>query len=206
MAHLNAYLDACAAYGWSGGPEFKTRIRTLANGRERRNADWAQGRHRYTLPFLNIGEEQYRAIRQMFETCRGMLHTFRYRDPLDYHADQAEFGIGTGAPHEYQLSKLSQIDGIIYQREVYALAAMPSITSNNSPIVPSSIDLDRGTVLINATLGHVLRWSGDFDVWVRFNQDWLPFSIDNRRGADDYARNGQIELLEDAAPDAEAVS
>ena len=62
MAHLNSYLDACAAYGWSGGPEFKTRIRLLANGRERRNADWSQGRHRYTLPFLNIGEARYRAI------------------------------------------------------------------------------------------------------------------------------------------------
>jgi uncharacterized protein (TIGR02217 family) len=200
MAYLNAYLDECAAFGWTGGPEFKTRIRVLTNGRERRNADWAQGRHRYTLPFMNIGEEQYRAIRQMFETCRGMLHTFRYRDLLDYHADNEEFGIGTGATAEYQLSKLSQIDGVIYQREVYALAVMPVITSNHAPIVPSAVDLDRGKVVINATAGHVLRWTGNFDVWVRFNHDALPFSIDDRRGGGDYARNGQVELIEDAPP------
>lgn len=206
MAYLNEYLDACAAYGWSGGPEFKTRIKVLLSGRERRNADWAQGRHRFTLPFLNIDDDAYRAIRQMFEVCRGMLHAFRYRDPLDHTAMAAEFGIGTGTLQTYQLSKLSAIDGVIYQREVYALPSAPVITVNGVVTAPALVDLDRGTVTINAALGTVLRWSGDFDVWVRFDQDWLPFSIDSRRGHDDYARNGSVNLIEVAPPEEEASS
>lgn len=203
MSYINETIDACEGFGWSGGPEFNTRIKVLLNGRERRNANWGQARHRYTLPFQNISADQYRSIRQMFEVCMGMLHAFQYIDPLDNYADNEEFGIGTGAPVTYQLSKLSSIDGVFYQREVYALATNPVVTSNNAPIVPSEIDLDRGLVTINATLGAVLRWTGPFRVWVRFNQDWLPFSIDNRRGGSDYARNGSVELVELPPPELE---
>lgn len=203
MSYINEVIDACEGFGWSGGPEFNTRIKVLLNGRERRNANWSQARHRYALPFQNISGTQYSAIRQMFEVCMGMLHAFQYIDPLDNVADNEEFGIGTGALETYQLSKLSAIDGVIYQREVYALATNPAVTSNNVPIVPSFIDLDRGLVEINAPFGEVLRWSGSFRVWVRFNQDWLPFSIDNRRGGNDYARNGQVELIEVPPPEPE---
>lgn len=201
MSYINETIDACEGYGWAGGPEFNTRVKVLLNGRERRNANWSQPRHRYTLPFQNISEDQYRSIRQMFEVCMGMLHAFQYIDPLDNYADNQEFGIGTGSLETYQLSKLSSIDGVFFQRAVYALAVAPVITSNNVPIVPTSIDLDRGLVQINAALGAVLRWTGPFRVWVRFNNDWLPFSIDNRRGGNDYARNGQVELIELPPPE-----
>lgn len=203
MAYINEVIDACEGYGWSGGPEFNTRIKVLLNGRERRNANWTQARHRYALPFQNISADQYANIRQMFEVCMGMLHAFQYIDPLDNFADNEEFGIGTGSPETYQLSKLSTIDGVIYQREVYALAVAPTFTANNVPFSPTSIDLDRGLVVINRPNGQVLRWTGSFRVWVRFNQDWLPFSIDNRRGGSDYARNGQVELIELPPPELE---
>lgn len=214
--YVRAFIPACEGFGWSGGPEFKTRIRVLANGRERRNADWAQECNRYTLPFLNLGAEQYRSIRQMFQVCRGMAHDFLYRDPLDFEADTEEFGIGDGAAVEFQLSKLSAIEGVIYQREVHALYVPGSNGSDAEPSsiavtvngVPTSVTVnyDRGTVVFAAppAIGAVLRWSGQFAVWVRFDIDWLPFSIDDRRGSSDYARNGQIVLKEDHPPEAES--
>lgn len=201
--YLNATIDACETFGWSGGPEFNTRIKVLANGRERRNANWTQARHRYALPFQNISADQYAAIRNMFQVCMGMLHAFQYVDPLDNYADNEVFGIATGSPTEYQLSKLSVVDAVTYQREVYALTVMPTFTANNTPFVPTSVDLDRGTAIINRPNGQVLRWTGHFLVWVRFNQDWLPMSIDNRRGGNDYARNGQVELIELPPPEVE---
>lgn len=42
MAHLNAYLAPCPGFGWQGGPVFNTRFRGMANGPERRNANWDQ--------------------------------------------------------------------------------------------------------------------------------------------------------------------
>lgn len=43
----------------------------MANGRERRNGDWDQPRHRFTAPFMNISKEAYRQIKQMHLVCKG---------------------------------------------------------------------------------------------------------------------------------------
>lgn len=207
--YLKAFIPACESFGWSGGPEFKTRLRVLTNGRERRNADWAQERNRYTIPFQNIGREEYTSIRQMFQTCQGMLHAFLYRDPLDYEADNEVFAVADGSS-TYQLTKASIIDGVVYQRRIYALYSpgenglsipeTPTVTVNGTPTAVT-VDYERGTVSFGAppTPGAILRWSGFFAVWVRFDADWLPMSLDNRRGMD-YAHNGTITLMELPAP------
>ena len=196
MAYLDAYLQPCPGYGWNGGPEFRTSIVEMANGRERRNADWSQARHRYSTPYLNIGKDAYRLIKQMHLVCRGQLHAFRFRDQLDYQATNEIFGIGDGVEVEFPLRKVSTIDGISYDRFVYAILTA-SVTVNGSVATPT-IDMDRGTVTFAAppTDGHILRWTGEFDIWVRFNQDYLPFSIDNPD-----ATNGTVDLLEVPPPE-----
>ena len=61
-------------------------------------------------------------------------------------------------------------------------------------------DLDRGTVAMNATLGAVLEWDGEFDIWVRFNEDELPFSLDSRNTELGEIVNGQVNLIEVPPP------
>lgn len=196
MAYLDAYLEPCPGYGWSGGPEFHTRIVEMANGRERRNADWAEARHRYSTPFLNISKPAYRLLKQMHLVCRGQLHCFRFRDQLDYQAQDEIFGIGDGVETVFQLRKVSTVDGISYVRNVYAIVSA-SITEDGVAASPV-IDLDRGAVTFAAPpgVGDLLRWTGEFDVWVRFNQDYLPFSLDNPD-----ATNGSVDLLEMPPPE-----
>lgn len=215
--YVRAFIPACEAFGWAGGPSFQTRIKALPNGRERRNADWSQEKNRYTVPFQNVSSEDYAGIRQMFQVCRGMAHAFLYRDPLDFLAQGEVFATGDGATTEFALSKRSTIDGVLYRRYVHALYVPGDYDSdeNTQEADPSTIqvrvdgvvtavtvDHDRGTVLFAAPPANaaVLTWSGAFAVWVRFDADWLPFSIDNRRGAG-HAHNGQIALTEDAAPE-----
>ena len=53
--YVRAFIAACAGFGWTGGPEFKTRIRELPNGHERRNADWENARHRFTHGYVEAG-------------------------------------------------------------------------------------------------------------------------------------------------------
>lgn len=200
MAYLNAYLDVCAAYGWSGGPQGKTTIKQLLSGRERRNADWQDVQHMFTLPFQNISKEQYRSIKNMHLVCRQMLHCFRYRDHLDDTASDDLFGIGDGTTKTFQLLKLSQADGVQYQRNIYALPTSPNdlvIKIDGVTTGAYVVDRDRGLVEFTSApaLNAVLTWSGTFDLWVRFNQDWLPFSIDNLN-----ACNGSVELLEMPPP------
>lgn len=194
--YLNAYIDPCPAYGWAGAPGFQTRIVTMLSGRERRNADWAQPRHRYTISFLNISKDEHLAIKKMVLACRGMLHTFRFVDQLDHVADDETFALGDGATTEFQLGKYSIVDGLEYYREVNALPAAPEVTIDGVVASPD-IDLDRGIVTFSSAPanGTILKWSGSFDIWVRFNADYSPFTLD----APD-AVNGQIDLIEDAPP------
>lgn len=209
MAYLKTYIPACEGYGWVGGSEFKTRIEVLLSGRERRNGDWSQGRHRYTIPFLNLDDDGYTSVRQVFEVARGMLHAFLYFDPRDNVAVNEVFAVADGSS-EYPLSKASTLDGVTYQRQINALytpnadgtasQATPIVTVNGTPTAVT-VDYERALVTFSPapTPGAILRWSGAFSVWVRFNADWLPFSIDSRNHRT-AAHNGSVELIELPSP------
>lgn len=201
MSYLRAYIEKCPGFGWQGGPSFKTRIVSMANGRERRNAEQAYARHAYSAPFRNIRPADYANIKQMHLVCRGMLHAFKFKDLLDYQASSEVFGAGTGAQTVFQLRKISTIDGVSYTRNVYAIRSA-AVTVNGVASTPT-IDMDRGTVTFAAApaAAAVLRWTGEFDIWVRFNQDDLPFSIDNKSPKNGVLVNGSVDLIEVPPPE-----
>ncbi|WP_202844807.1 DUF2460 domain-containing protein [Luteimonas saliphila] len=211
MAHLEAFIPACAAYGWVGGPEFKTEVLQLRNGKKRKNGEWSQPIYRFTLPFNNISQGMYLGILNHFLACHGQLHTFLYRNPLDSAANDEAFAVGDGTTTVFQLKKVSNVDGVFMQRDVTALfvpgdngsavQASIEVTEDTVPAM-ATVDYERGLVAFDSPpeLGAILRWSGDFAHWVSFAQDWLPFSIDNRSGAE-YVNNGTIDLIEEDPPE-----
>lgn len=191
---LNDRLAPTATYGFSGGPTFRTRIRSLRNQRERRNAEWMLARHVYSLPFQNIDEAALKELRRMFYAARGKLHTFRLRDPNDYQATNEPFGNADGVRTAFQLSKRSVADGLIYDR-VVTLPVNAVITVNGAASAPTVNTTTGQVIFATAPASGVLRWSGQFDVKVRFDQDELPFSLDTRSHG--VARsNGSINLIE----------
>lgn len=204
---LQAYLEPTISYGWSGGPEFKTRIVPLRKSRRnRRNGDWSQPKHRFTAPYQHLSNDAYRAIKKMHLVCRGQLHTFLFRDELDFEATNEPFGVGDGTTKSFQLSKRSTVDGIDYDRTVHALyqpdpdtlgaavEVVPIITIDGTPTTAFTLDPDTGEVVFDSAPaeGAVLRWSGKFSLWVRFAQDWLPFSFEFDEGT-----YGSIDLVEE---------
>lgn len=195
-AYINAYIDQCATFGWQGGPNFLTRIVTMRNGRERRNADRAKAIHSYTVPFMNIDRDGYANIKQMHYVCMGMLRNFKFRDELDYQLDNEVFGVGNGVKTVFQLLKQSTLDGVTYQRDITVIEPGMTFTSNGSPATPT-VDYERGliTYAVAPANGVVLRATGTFAMWVRFNQDDLPFSLDNPD-----AINGSITVIEQPPP------
>lgn len=197
MSHLDAYLAPCPGYGWSITPRFRTRIVDLANGDEFRNASWIDCRHEASAPFLNISLPAYREVKRMFLVCRGMLHAFRLRDELDYEATAEIFGIGDATTREFQLSKISLVDGVEYVRNVYAMPDVPAITINGTATTAFQFNTRTGRIKFTTApaAAAVLRWSGTFDLWVRFSTDDMPFSFD-----DINATNGQVGLIEVPAP------
>ena len=219
MDYMRTYIPACEAFGWSGGPGFNTTLVIMTNGRERRNASWSQPKHRFVLPFQNIDPVAYAGIKQTHLIAMGMARAFLYQDRTDYQASNEVFAVAQAGDTEFQLAKFTTRDGVTFQRKVFALYAptgssdgdsvqvTPVITVNGTPAVGWTIDYDRGLVYPPSPMagGEILRWSGVFSLWVRFNQDDLPFSIDNRT-EEGFALNGQVELLEIAAPQPDPVS
>lgn len=211
--HIRAFIPTAEAFGWEGAPEHKTRIVEMANGRDRRNAEWDQPRHSFSVGFNNIKVGAYTPIKQMHLVCRGRLHPFLYRDRLDSTATNELFAVAQPGQTEFQLLKLSEMDGVFYQRYVYALyrpnpsnpaeaqTVDPVITVDASPAMGFTFDHDRGIAISPSPMvgGEVLRWSGEFALWVRFDNDRLPFSIENKSGGE-FVVSGSVELLETAAP------
>lgn len=197
--YLDVYIEPCPGFGWSGGPMFRTEIAALKNGDEFRNAEWAEVRHSFELPFLNIKRPEWRSIKGLFMAVRGMLKVYRVVDEADHEAVDEQFGTGDGATVAFQLNKLSEADGAEYQRNVYALPSTPAITVNGVTAGSHTVNLRTGVVTfaVAPALAAVLRWTGDFDVWVRFNTDLLNASLDAPN-----AMNLSVQLIEVPPPSA----
>jgi len=206
--YVRNYIKACEAFGWEGGPEYNTEIIAMQNKAEKRNARWSQSRFFATVPFLNLSPERYDSVLAMFEGRMGRWGAFLYRNPLSYTADDVEFGVGDAVKTEFQLVAEVQVGLRKRTRNVYAIYtpeedsngdAVPSdvIVRVNGTVTPVSIDYDRGLVTFSSApaFGAVLTWEGEFSHWVRFANDRLPFSIDNRSG-EGFATNGMIEVVE----------
>jgi uncharacterized protein (TIGR02217 family) len=111
MAFYAIEIQECPGFGFVGGPEFQTNIQNIANGREKRNADWSICRHKYTAPFNNISDEQYANIKAVFLVTRGRCHSFLHKDWGDYQAEDAQFATGDGTTKTFQLKKTTVIAG-----------------------------------------------------------------------------------------------
>lgn len=190
-------IEPTPGFGFQGGPTFQTTINPLASGAEKRNADWDQCRHKYTAPFKNISNEAYLKIKKVFLICRGRAHTFLHRDWADFNASNEAFGVGDGVTTVFQLSKLSvDTSGGAYLRVITKPDAGASIRADGSPVAPAVSQTD-GTVTFLAAPaeGVVLTWSGEFFVHVRFDNDSLPFSLDDKSSGA-FVTNGSVDLLE----------
>ena len=212
--YLRKYIPACETFGWVGGPEFHTRIVEMRNGRERRNAEWALARHRFQLPYNNLSSAEYAPIKSLHLVCHGRLHNFLYQDRLDYIAQDAVFGIASPGQTAFQLGKMSELDGVEYFREVNclyrpdpaskgdAVAVTPVIRVNGAPTTAFDINHDTGAGAFDTPMvgGEVMSWDGEFSIWVRFDNDFMPMSIDNRFASGPYAISGAVDLIEMPPP------
>jgi len=211
--YVRQYIKACEAFGSEGGPEYSTNIQEMQNKREKRNAQWSQPRRFYSLIFQNIRVSLYRGVAEMFHNRRGRWGCFLFNDRLDNTATDQQFAVAEVGQTEFQLSTLSEIDFVMQRTNVDALyrpdPANPGQSLEVVPVVRSNgviasgwtFDPDRGLAYPPAPMagGEVLTWSGQFSRWVRFDQDRLPFSIDNRT-VEEFVVNGSIDLLQVPPP------
>lgn len=182
------------ALGAKGGPERRTDIVTLRSGAEERNAIWADGRRKYQAGYGIKCFAQLETVLNFFETQRGRLCGFRWKDRFDYrscaspHAPAAGdviLGSGDGTTASFQLVKAYGGSGSPYVRSIRkpvagsVLVAVDGVAKVNG--VAWTVDATTG--LVTFLPGHLppagstVTAGFEFDVPVRFDTDFLEVDI-----------------------------
>lgn len=188
--------NVCPAYGWQGGPEGDTEILPAKNRHEYRNSHGDLIRHRFVLPFQNIPSEDYLAyLKAAHVAMYARRHSFLVKDWLDWLAvsEPLETPDGSDAvqlTRTYTFGPVSRTrpitkpvaGAVVYENGIAKAGTLDTLTGLFTPDDPWASE-------------STLTWSGEFRVPVRFDNEFLPFSIDNAsRGQ--HVVNGQVDLVE----------
>ncbi len=175
------------AFGTSGGPRRPIDILQLANGAEVRNAKGQHSRREYNASAGLKTVKEATDIIEFFESRKGALCGFRFKDPLDYSSgipvsemDQI-LGEGDGVRTDFNLVK-------IYGEAPYSYSRPISKPVDGTVIV--AVDGIKTAVLVDYTTGQIrfdnapkidaiITAGFEFDVPVRFASDSLDISLDD---------------------------
>jgi uncharacterized protein (TIGR02217 family) len=194
MSFIEQRLLDRLALGTQGGPTWSTRVVGLANGITRRNASRSRPLYRFAILYQNLLPAQHKAVLDAFNACRGGAFGFRLRDPSDFEATAEVFATGTGASQTAQLVKSYTWGTETVARPIRKPNAGVTVTANGTPI-SATVDTTTGIATFTAPAGHIVRWTGTFDVPVRFEADQLISEFN--RAAQSLILSADVPLIED---------
>ena len=197
MTFIDTRLSPKVNAGFSGGPEWNTLVRQMANGISMRRGNWAMPHHRYTANYALLRPEEQNEILSAFIAARGQVHSFRFKDWNDYKATNQAMADGDGTLTPRQLTKTYTFGTESYVRTILLpIASTVVITANGTPITVTTNPLT-GMVTPSTSWpsGQVIKASFEFDVRVRFGSDFIPFDRPGRNIAE-----VTVELVEAFTP------
>jgi len=196
---IDAYPPASVMkFGFVSTPRFSTSITAVASGAERRNRNWAHPLHTFTAPEAIECHEDLVALHNLWMVTAGPLHTFPFRDPLDFASRDLQaageeptvgptdqiLAIADGSQTEFQLVRRYIFGDQTYDREitlpvvdsvVVALDALPpeDVPGFNGGPYEWTVDRTTGVVTFDhpPVAGMVVSAGFLFDVEVRFESD-----------------------------------
>jgi len=197
LTFIDVRLSEGVGVNFSGGPEWNTLVRQLANGIAMHRGNWAMPHHKFTADYSIVETEGQNEILAAFIACRGRVHSFRFKDWNDYSVEDEAMATGDGTSTPRQLTKTYTFGTESYVRTILLpIANTVVITANGTPITVTTNELT-GMVTPAAPwpTGQVIRANFEFDVRVRFGGDFVPFNRECR----DVAR-ATVELVEAFTP------
>lgn len=205
MARIAKVLDEEVDYGFEGGPGYSTGLVDLENGFEDRDSEWKYPKHEYSASFGDIDDPDRDAIIATFHTVRGRRHSFLFKDWNDYTATLAPLQVTAeyfGTTNPVQLYKTYTFMNAPYDpaepytiRPVQALKEAVIYAADQVTEIPGTLNLLTGQFTPTDPWADAVTeyyWSGEFYVWVRFDADYNPMTINSWR-----ANTAQVSLVED---------
>jgi uncharacterized protein (TIGR02217 family) len=188
-------LPLALAFGSAGGPERATDVTRLASGDECRNARWAGSRRRWEAGGAVMKLDLAHDLVAFFESQRGRLYGFRFRDPIDCKscapsgtpsAMDQPLGVGDGLTVTFQLIKRYSSGAGSWNRTVLKPVDGSVVVAVNGAVTTAfDIDPTSGVVTFHAAPaeGATLTAGFEFDTPVRFDVDRLELSLDGHDAA-----------------------
>lgn len=179
------------ALGTTGGPERRTDIVQLSNGRESRNARWRDSRRRYDAGSGMRSAYDLATLVSFFEARQGSLYGFRFKEPLDFSSanfgsaatssDQV-IGVGDGTTTIFQLKKIYNDAGGSAMRVIEKPVSGSVVIAIDGADIPSpdiSINHSNGEVTFTTApaVGAVITAGFEFEVPVRFDIARLDINL-----------------------------
>ena len=179
--------------GFTGGPEFSTLVKRNRAGVSRRRPQMQMPLHRYRANYATLTAEEQAAMLDAIWVAEGQAYSFRFRDYNDWSVEDQVLGVGDGGSDPIQLVKSYTKGDRTKVREI-TLAYGVTMTADGVPFADFTLDELSGIVTPTGTWpdGEILKWSGRFDVCVRFASDYSPMSAPANR-----IRELMIELVEE---------
>jgi uncharacterized protein (TIGR02217 family) len=175
--YINTRLSLQVAAGFTGGPQWNTTVNALASGREVRNQNWKYPRQQYAADLAAFSPAEIAELLALFYACAGQWGAFRYSDNVDYIAANETIAVAAGTMTPAQLMKNYAFGATTFARPIQApVDGTVSVFTGSTPIA-GTCDAQTGLFTPAANWPATpVQWSGQFDVWVRFTADYMPFT------------------------------
>lgn len=192
---VDEYISDCVpGYPCFSSPRWSTSITMVDSGAERVNQRWEHPLHRYQLPEAVREQDIFEGIRDHWLVMRGPVHTWPFRDPLDFASvallapntvpavtglDQV-CGTGDGFSLVFQLKKTYTRGVQTYTRDIFHPVVSTTIVTvagadpaTFSPAMTYTVDRLTGEIEFSyaPSPGQIIRAGYLYDVEVRFEAD-----------------------------------
>lgn len=191
MSFIEERLLDELAFGFSGGPTWRTLVTPLRNRFERRNVQASRPQHQFRGSFDRREAEVVEILLNTYNATFGAAYGFRFRNYLDYRSESEPLGLASGVSQSIQLVKTYTFGG--------QSNAVPIRKPNSDVIIyadgiaiAATVITTTGMVTVTADPGQILTWSGTFDVPVRFETDDFAATMETVN-----ATSVDIQLIED---------
>lgn len=185
MTFIDARLLECVSPGFSGGPEWRTRITPLENDNENRNAMWSMPRYKFLADYVLLEPRDQNEVLAAFNAAGGSEDSFRFKDWNDFKIVGASLGTGDGGSAARQAVKTYTFGSKTRTRTIrLPIASSVVVTANGSPLAVT-VDDETGLITPVATwpTGQAIALTCEFDCKVRFGADYYPFTQLHRNAA-----------------------
>lgn len=201
-AFIDIRLPVSIRIGMVGGAVFATDVAQVGATREVRNAQASTPRQVYTVEYVQRPDD-FAALRAFHRVVKGMAHSFRFKDWADFEVEYGDgiLGTGDGVTVAFQMTKRYTYSGQTADRTITKPVSGTVRVYDNAVEQMSGWTANYTTGVVTFSVApvaaHVLTFTAEFDVPVRFTSDRFEAELSNvPSGVFEVRGLGLIEVVE----------